>query len=66
MLKKTTKHKKWTKTIEKEYESLMKNGTWELVQSHKHGKVISNMFVFVVRLKHDRALERYKSKLVAR
>lgn len=50
----------------KEFAALMKKETWELAPPPKHGKIISNKRVFVLKLKFDKTLERYKSRLVSR
>lgn len=52
--------------MQKEYEALMKNDTWELVSTPPNAKIIGNLQVFIVKLKLDKSLERYKSILMAK
>lgn len=44
----------------------MKNNTWELVLAPQNVKIICNLWVFIVKLKSDTSLERYKSRLVTK
>lgn len=44
----------------------MANVMWNLVGPHKGKKIIENKQVFLIKLKPDRSLERYKSRLVAK
>lgn len=51
---------------EKEYKDILLNQTSELVASPKGKKLIGNKRVFIVKLKLDKSLKRYKSRLVAK
>lgn len=44
----------------------MKNETWELVHTTKHEKIISNMWVFIVKLEPNKSLKSYKSTMVVK
>lgn len=59
-------HLKGIEAMEKEYKALLANETWELVPSPKGEKLIGNKWVFAIKLKLDRSLERYKSLLIAK
>lgn len=56
----------WKASIQYEYDALIKNGTWDLVLKLKEGKVIGQKWVFKTKLLHDRSLDKYKSKVVAK
>lgn len=44
----------------------MKKGTWELIPPPKGSKIIGNKCVFRTKLKGDRTLDKYKSRVVAK
>ncbi|XP_073817109.1 uncharacterized protein [Musca autumnalis] len=48
-----------------EYESLIKNQTWTLVNRPKGKNVIGYKWVFVLKHKADGSVEKYKARLVA-
>uniref|UniRef100_W8AQ86 Retrovirus-related Pol polyprotein from transposon TNT 1-94 n=1 Tax=Ceratitis capitata TaxID=7213 RepID=W8AQ86_CERCA len=57
--------KHWKKAMNAEYESLMRNGTWELVDRPKNGNVIGCKWVFSIKRNPDGSTEKYKARLVA-
>lgn len=56
----------WKHAMQVEYDSLIKNKTWELVDPPKSKNVISCKWVFVVKRKPDGSVEKFKARLVAR
>lgn len=56
----------WKKAMQDEYESLMKNNTWKLVNLPKNESVIDNRWVFKIKYNPDDSIERYKARLVVR
>ena len=48
-----------------EYNSIMKNNTWDLVDRPTKHKVIGTKWVYKAKFKSDDSLEKYKAKLVA-
>ena len=58
--------KEWIMAIQEEYESLMKNGTWELVELPPGKNLVTCKWVF--KAKHDANgnIVRFKARLVAR
>lgn len=62
----TFKHPKWVDSMEKEYKALVANHTWVLVTPSEHTKIIGNKWMFHMKLKAYKSLERYKSRLVAK
>lgn len=56
----------WCKAMDEEYASLMKNGTWKLVDAPRNQKIIDNKWVYKMKLKPDGSIDRYKARLVVR
>lgn len=57
---------KWKKAAQSEYNSLIDNGTWELVPLPEGKKTIGCRWVFKIKYKEDGDIERYKCRLVAK
>lgn len=57
---------KWMNAMSEEYESLIKNHTWILVNKPKNESIIDNRWVFKIKENTDGSIERYKARLVAR
>jgi hypothetical protein len=49
-----------------EYNTLMKNNTWNLVPPKKGSNIIDCRWVFKIKLKDDDTLDNYKARLVAK
>ncbi|UYV83900.1 hypothetical protein LAZ67_X000556, partial [Cordylochernes scorpioides] len=56
----------WKGAMKEEYSSLLKNGTWELVDPPKNKNIIGNKWVFRKKFRADGSIERYKARLVAK
>ena len=56
----------WQKATDEEYQSLMKMGTWTLVKRPDNAPVVKSKWVFKCKLKSDRTLKRYKTRIVAK
>jgi hypothetical protein len=56
----------WRKAAEEEINSLLANGTWELVPLPEGRKAIGSRWVFKVKRNADGSIERYKARLVAK
>jgi hypothetical protein len=57
---------KWTQAIKEEIEALLKNDTWALVPPPEGRKAVGCKWVFSVKHKAVRSIERYKARLVAK
>ena len=55
----------WKLTMEHEYQALLKNQTWSLVSPPSNAKIIGCKWVFKLKHKPDRSIDRYKARLVA-
>ncbi|CAI7882717.1 unnamed protein product [Closterium sp. NIES-54] len=56
----------WKAAMDAEFNSLTENGTWELVELPEGRRPISSKWVFKAKSGADGALERFKSRLVAK
>lgn len=58
--------KEWKEAADLEYESLLENDTWDLVDLPKDRKAVGSKWVFKVKHHSDGQVERYKCRLVAK
>jgi Reverse transcriptase (RNA-dependent DNA polymerase) len=58
--------KEWTAAIQEEYDSLMKNGTWELTDLPPGKNIVSCKWVFKVKQDANGNVFRFKARLVTR
>lgn len=56
----------WMHAMQEEYDSLLRNNTWELVDRPIGQKVIDNKWVFKLKKNPDGSIERFKARLVVR
>lgn len=56
----------WMAAMKEEYESLVKNNTWKIVERPSDKTVIDNRWVFKIKEKTDGSIDRFKARLVAR
>ncbi|UYV66792.1 hypothetical protein LAZ67_4002870, partial [Cordylochernes scorpioides] len=56
----------WRKAMKEEFDSLIENKTWELVDPPKGQNVIGSKWVFRRKYSSDGSLERHKARLVAK
>ena len=59
-------HAAWLKAAQDEIQSLVENGTFELVRLPPGRKAIGSRWVFRVKRNADGSIERYKGRLVAK
>uniref|UniRef100_A0A1Y1M571 Integrase catalytic domain-containing protein n=1 Tax=Photinus pyralis TaxID=7054 RepID=A0A1Y1M571_PHOPY len=62
----STEGEQWKIAMDDEYNSLIKNHTWDLVNPPDDQQVIDNRWVFKVKLNTDASVDRYKARLVIR
>jgi Reverse transcriptase (RNA-dependent DNA polymerase) len=58
--------KEWTVAIQEEYDSLMRNGAWELVEMPSGKNIVSCKWVFKAKQDANGNVVRFKARLVAR
>lgn len=57
---------KWKKAMKEEYDSLMQNNTWELVERPPGEKIVDNKWIYKVKFEQKNQPSRFKARLVAR
>jgi hypothetical protein len=61
-----SKHKVWNDAMIEEYESILKNGVWEVVPG-PHGKsVVTSKWLYKIKHAADGSVEKFKARFVAR
>ena len=58
--------KEWQEAADLEYESLLENETWDLIDLPRDRQAIGSRWVFKVKHHSDAKVERYKCRLVAK
>jgi hypothetical protein len=61
-----TSHDEWKEAMQKEYDDLMKNGTWKLVDPPYGTKLIGYKWVFENKYRSDGSLDKQKARLVGK
>ncbi|UYV77314.1 hypothetical protein LAZ67_15000474 [Cordylochernes scorpioides] len=56
----------WKKAMEEEFDSLIENKIWELVDPPKNRNIIGTKWVFKTKCNSDGSVERHKARLVAK
>jgi hypothetical protein len=59
-------HKEWQEAMINEYDSVLANGTWNLVDSPQDVKPIGCKWVYLVKYKPNGKIDKYKARLVAK
>eukprot|EP00253_Pinus_taeda_P034545 PITA_34545 len=59
-------HDEWKEAMQKEYDALIKNGTWKLVDPPLGTKPIGYKWVYKNKYKADGSLDKHKARLVAK
>lgn len=65
-LSEAMKEKVWTEACEDEISSIIKNGTWTLVDLPAGEKAISLQWIFKIKRNADGTINKYKSRLVSK
>ena len=63
-LAKAQEDERWMEAMKVEYNSKVKNRTWDLVDCPSKRKVTSTKWVYKAKYKSNGSLEKYKAKLV--
>jgi len=64
--KEASLHPKWMDAIKSEYNSLMENNTWELVDKKPGMNVLPAKWVFDLKRNRDGSIDRYKARFVCK
>jgi histone deacetylase 1/2 len=65
-VKQTFGDEKWITTMNNEHSALVKSKTWRLVPPPKFKNIIGCKWVYKIKRKADRSIDRYKARLVAK
>eukprot|EP00249_Psilotum_nudum_P004748 c18249_g1_i1 orf=2-607(-) len=58
-------HLSWKAMMQSEYDSIIKNNTWELVEKPTNRKIIGTKWIWKVKYRSDGTLDKFKARLVA-
>ena len=64
--KEATSHDEWKEAMQKEYDALIKNGTWKLVDPPYGTRPIGCKWVFKIKYRSNGSLDKHKVRLVAK
>ena len=59
-------HQVWRDAMMEEYNSIMKNGVWEVVLRPEGKSVVTSKWLYKIKHAMDGSIEKYKSQFVAR
>ncbi|KAL4384681.1 hypothetical protein GQ457_15G023450 [Hibiscus cannabinus] len=65
-VKEALEHPLWAAAVQEEYDALMRNETWDLVQLPADRKAIGSKRLFNIKFNSDGSVSRYKARLVAK
>jgi histone deacetylase 1/2 len=57
---------KWVRAMDVEFDALLQNKTWHLVQAPNGKNIIGCKWVYKVKKKGDGSIDRYKARLIAK
>lgn len=60
------KDPQWCRAMSKEYDALVRNGTWELVPADPSHNVVGCKWIFHIKRHSDGSVDRFKARLVAK
>ncbi|WMV42132.1 hypothetical protein MTR67_035517 [Solanum verrucosum] len=61
-----TKYAHWCREMQEEYNSLIQNGTWQLVPPSQSQNIIGSKLIFKTKVKPNGSVDRYKARLIAK
>jgi hypothetical protein len=59
-------HKEWMDAMKEEYDSIIKNETWELTELPENKTPIGSKWLFKYKFNVDGSIDKYKARLVAK
>ena len=60
------KHQAWKDTMNEEYQSIMKNGVWEIVPRLEDKSVVTSKWLYKIKHATYGSIDKYKARFVAR
>ncbi|GJW35938.1 ribonuclease H-like domain-containing protein [Tanacetum coccineum] len=64
-VKYASKYPHWTDAMNQEMDTLLRNGTWEIVQLPEGRKAIGSKWIYKIKFRSSGEIDRYKARLVA-
>eukprot|EP00253_Pinus_taeda_P008095 PITA_08095 len=61
-----SKHSEWMFAMNEEYQSIMKNGVWEIVPGPENKFVVTSKWIYKIKHAGDGRIDKYKARFVAR
>jgi len=59
-------HREWKDAMNEEYQSIMKNGVWEIIPRPEDKYVVISKWIYRIKHAADGSLDKYKGRYVAR
>ena len=59
-------HQEWKDSMSKEYQSIMKNGVWEIVTRPEDKSVVTSKWIYKIKHAANGSIDKYKARFVAR
>lgn len=56
----------WKKIIQEKYQSIMKNGVWEIIPRPSEKSVVTSKWIYKIKHVIDGSIDKYKARFVAR
>ena len=60
------KHQEWKDAMNEGYQSIMKNGVWEIVARLEEKYVVTSKWLYKIKHGVDGSIDKYKARFVAR
>ena len=64
--KEAAQKKEWVEAMEEEYQSITKNGVWDIVPKLENKSVVSSNWMYKIKHATDGSIKKYKARFVAR
>ena len=59
-------HQEWKDAMNEEYQSIMKNGVWEIIPRLEDKYVVTSKWLYKIEHAADGSIDKYKARFVAR
>ena len=60
-----SRHQVWKDAMTEEFQSIMKNGVWEVVPRHEGKSIVTSKWIFKIKHRADGSVEKHKAIFVA-
>ena len=59
-------NQEWKDAMNEEYQSIMKNGAWEIVPRPKDKSLVTSKWIYKIKHAADESIDKYKTRFLAR